>query len=1074
MLDLVEASAAKRMGGDPLGLLQTILERRYRIDRLVAEGGFGIVYQAHHLALGVPVALKVLRPSLRDDPEAFVDLMNQFREEAKVLSRLRRASVVAVLDSGVSALGGSPGGLPWMALEWLEGETLKEHLARRRGQGRTPAECLELMRPALEAIAEAHDLGIAHRDLKPSNIMLVPTKGGVTPRVLDFGIAKMMAGDNDPASAGDTTTSSSQRAFTASCAAPEQLSGARTGPWTDVYALGLLLTEVLTDRPPIPTRDANERYRVAFAKERPTPGSMGVDVGRWEGVLTRALAVRPSDRQRDARELLEELDAAGVSVADVSATTAGETQPRRRRWGARRSVALVSVLACVAVASLGASRRWASGREPVVVPVSARPLVIVSEFDTRGAVGMDPHGKRVAATFAELLSEQLRIGDAMRLPAPDARAAMLEASRPDLGQHSTEGTFLSRLRAATGADLVVGGALEGGGSALSAEVEIRDVVREVVVAHLSVAGSPDDVTALVRETGARIRRSLGRPALSAQEEVSQGSSLPESTEASMLYVEGLHAMRVFRFHEAAERLEEAHAKAPRFAPALAALARARLQLGEQDRAREAAEQAAERAPGLPRGDELQVYALSAETRQDWATAVDNYRALVQFYPDRVDYVTSLARALVGAGKAPDASLLLESAKKRPQSDWDRIRLDLLASYAYSRQSQDALSMAAAREAEEYATKVGARVLLADAVLEQAHGDDRAGRLDEAEALFLRARDVYVDVHSEGAVLRCDAALAGIARSRGDLDRAIALGETIVAAHRKAGNLYRLARETNSLGLAHASAGHLARARALFDEAGQTYIEAHDREGEAYRLLNMAEIDLMLGHLDGVADGLKRGRQIHAEINHASGVAEADGALAHLAWYEGRFADAEKTYEVAFAEASAVNEASVLAEIALDRASFALERRSAAESDRFADARKAIAGAQDLRYLALFDALSSRRALAHGDAAEARKRASAAEERARQSHAPDAIVRALAAALDAKSEGRDARQAELATRAGELEAAEPAIVAWLALGRAASGDQAAALARRAYDDAASHGLVSLAAAAAAQRQLARSR
>src|ERR1700722_18383630 len=117
----VDASGAKRIGGDPLGLVETILERRYRVDRLVAEGGFGIVYQAHHLALGVPVALKVLRPSLRDDPDAFVDLMNQFREEAKVLSRLRRASVVAVLDSGVSALGGSPGGLPWMALEWLGG-----------------------------------------------------------------------------------------------------------------------------------------------------------------------------------------------------------------------------------------------------------------------------------------------------------------------------------------------------------------------------------------------------------------------------------------------------------------------------------------------------------------------------------------------------------------------------------------------------------------------------------------------------------------------------------------------------------------------------------------------------------------------------------------------------------------------------------------------------------------------------------------------------------------------------------------------------------------------------------------
>jgi serine/threonine-protein kinase len=259
-------SAPEGISRDPLVLVGTIVERKYRIDRVVAEGGFGIVYAGHHLDLGVPVALKVLRPSLRADPDRFADLLNQFREEASVLSRLRRASVVMVLDSGVSALGDDPHPLPWMALEWLEGETLKDHLEARRGQGgRSRAECMDLLRPVLEAIAEAHELKIVHRDLKPSNIMLVPTKSGVSPRVLDFGIAKMMAPDVEDTSSGETATDSNVRAFTAARAAPEQLSGSRTGPWTDVYALGLLLTEVLTDTPPIAS-DPNERYRVAFAK----------------------------------------------------------------------------------------------------------------------------------------------------------------------------------------------------------------------------------------------------------------------------------------------------------------------------------------------------------------------------------------------------------------------------------------------------------------------------------------------------------------------------------------------------------------------------------------------------------------------------------------------------------------------------------------------------------------------------------------------------------------------------------------------------------------------------------------
>lgn len=168
----------------------------------------------------------------------------------------------------------------------------------------------------METIAEAHEMGIAHRDLKPSNIMLEPARDGLAARVLDFGIAKVMERGTDEAETADTATHPRARAFTAASAAPEQLAGCRTGPWTDVYALALLLTEVLTDRPPIVTDEPHERHRIAFADARPTPASLGVDIGAWEAILARALAVKPRDRQRDARTLLDELDGAMRSEED--------------------------------------------------------------------------------------------------------------------------------------------------------------------------------------------------------------------------------------------------------------------------------------------------------------------------------------------------------------------------------------------------------------------------------------------------------------------------------------------------------------------------------------------------------------------------------------------------------------------------------------------------------------------------------------------------------------------------------------------------------------------------------------
>ena len=230
----------------------------------------------------------MLRPQRGLSRDDWADLIHQFREEATALTRLRHAHVAAVLDSGIAPLDDDPLGLAWMALEWLDGETLRDHLeARRTGGGRSPAACMALLRPVLETIAEAHELGIAHRDLKPSNIMIVPTKAGPVPHVLDFGIAKLMERGQDEAEASDTATDSRAPAFTAASAAPEQLAGTRTGP-------GPTSTRSASCSPRCsPTaRRSRRRTRTSatarLAEVRPTPRA-SVRFGPWEPVRARAL-----------------------------------------------------------------------------------------------------------------------------------------------------------------------------------------------------------------------------------------------------------------------------------------------------------------------------------------------------------------------------------------------------------------------------------------------------------------------------------------------------------------------------------------------------------------------------------------------------------------------------------------------------------------------------------------------------------------------------------------------------------------------------------------------------------------
>ncbi|WP_394834408.1 serine/threonine protein kinase [Pendulispora rubella] len=309
---------------DRFGLVGTTLAEKFRVERVVAEGGFGVIYAATQLSLDVPVALKVLKtpPEFNDTVRA--TWIEMFAHEAKTIARLRHPNIVNILDFGVAALSTGER-VPWMALEWLAGETLADALQRRRGKaGRTPAEALEFMRPVLEAVAFAHEHGIAHRDLKPANIMLLPHPRGPSARLMDFGIAKAMA-EGEVTTSGETRTQGKFAAFSPQYAAPEQITRARSGPWTDVHAMALILTEVLTDRPPYDASDPTMLYAQVLAPQRPTPARRGVNSGPWEAVLTRALALRPAERYPDAGALLAALEATATRGASAPIAPAPPT-----------------------------------------------------------------------------------------------------------------------------------------------------------------------------------------------------------------------------------------------------------------------------------------------------------------------------------------------------------------------------------------------------------------------------------------------------------------------------------------------------------------------------------------------------------------------------------------------------------------------------------------------------------------------------------------------------------------------------------------------------------------------------
>jgi tRNA A-37 threonylcarbamoyl transferase component Bud32 len=280
---------------------RTIGGGKYILDSVIGTGAIGIVFKASHKDLGRTVAIKVLNPRYRDDP----DLLAVFRTEARAASQLEHPNVARVYDYGQE-----PDGLVYIVMEYLSGYTLGSVLSARRKL--TPARAVDVMIQVCAGLSAAHDRDIVHRDIKPDNIVLVPAQDDEgrpveIVKVCDFGIAAL----------GTTRTDEGNAAGTPEYMAPEQTTGSRVSPSADVYACGCALYEMLTGQVPF-TADQAYRILMKHRNEAPCPPSE-IEAGiapALEAVVLRCMEKAPARRYQSARELRVELR----KIADAKAS----------------------------------------------------------------------------------------------------------------------------------------------------------------------------------------------------------------------------------------------------------------------------------------------------------------------------------------------------------------------------------------------------------------------------------------------------------------------------------------------------------------------------------------------------------------------------------------------------------------------------------------------------------------------------------------------------------------------------------------------------------------------------------
>lgn len=288
----------------PKNLVGLTLAGRYRIERPIGEGGMGAVYLATQLSLGRNVAIKVLKTE--GAPEA--DAVRRFQRETDVISRLQHPNIVQVVDAG-----SADDGTLFMAMEHLEGETVRAAL-RRSGPFSVPR-ALAVAGDVCRALLAAHKAGVVHRDLKAENVMLLRVEGlGERAKVLDFGVAKLTA-----ATAAPPVTGEGLVAGTPGSIAPEQLLGKSDDPRSDLYALGVLLFEMISGEQPYVSGNSMELMVRTLTDPVPSlrerMGSLGRTVpGVIDGFVGNLLEKDPALRPRNAEDLLatiERLEEAG-------------------------------------------------------------------------------------------------------------------------------------------------------------------------------------------------------------------------------------------------------------------------------------------------------------------------------------------------------------------------------------------------------------------------------------------------------------------------------------------------------------------------------------------------------------------------------------------------------------------------------------------------------------------------------------------------------------------------------------------------------------------------------------------
>src|SRR5882762_1778700 len=1006
----------------------------YRIEEKIGAGGMGVVYRAHDEQLDRDVAIKVLPSgSLADEIT-----QKRFRREALSLARLNHPNVATVHEFG------SQDGIDFLVTEYISGIAIDARLA---GGPLPVAEVFRLGLQLAQGLAAAHQQGIVHRDLKPGNLRL--TRDGRL-KILDFGLAQFMPQPSD-LGLTVTVTKSQETTGTLPYMAPEQLRGEGADARCDVWAAGAVLYEMATGKRPFPQTNAPLLIDAILNRPFEPASRLNPEVPPvLDEVIRKALAKDPSQRYQTGGELAVALELpVSTGTAPVFPAPAPAPTPTQRAKPYLTSALIVALLAVASAAYLFMRRK----KDAVLSPPTATRRRSIAVLGFKNLSG-NPEKSWLSTALSEMMTTELSQGDELRtIPGESVAQMRMSLAIPDADSYSPQ--TLNRIRQNLGSDdVVVGSYLPLGNGVLRLDLRMQDAVAGETLATVSDKGNESEIDTLVGKAGAELRAKLGIAALSGEQSAAVRTSLPSNPEAARLYAEGLQKLRLFDALAARDLLEKSVALDPGHAPAHSALAQAWATLGYDNKAREQAKRALELSSKFSgkfsREERLLIEGRAHEILAEQPAAIENYRALWQFFPDRVDYGLLLIRSQINAGRGSAAESTLSDIRKLQVSDADAARIDLSDGNVAMSQSDFKRQQSSADRAANRGRAVGASLLVAEALQLEAIACERMGQSEKAIQLAARARELFSSSGYRQGAARTLLMTADVLFDQGDFEGArkkveealpvfqeIGAQKSIRASRERIGNiLYQqgklqeaktyydqalrfdqsvhdptsLASDYGNIANTLDGLGDLTGALKMQQQALDAFNELGDRRGSSATLNNLGNLSLEMGNPDAARKYFDQALSLAQEITYRGGQPYPMSGLGDVLMVRGDLAGARKQYEQALAVCEEIKDEDFAAQIRTALAFVALQDRRFSDGEALARQSAAVFDkTNSTASSAWAHALLARNLLSAGNLAEARHAAAEAITHSRQ--AAGETPRFEATLADSRVQAKSGKAAE---------------------------------------------------------------